>query len=66
MMIPVVILTLLAREPNAQPAQSVPKEKLDLSQLFRNKSYVAFLVFGFLFYIAAIAKPPSSPISSKG
>lgn len=66
MMIPVVILTLLAREPNAQPAQSVPKEKLDLSQLFCNKSYVAFLVFGFLFYIAANCEASFFPYFIQG
>ena len=66
MMIPVVILTLLAREPNAQPAQSVPKEKLDFSQLFRNKSYVAFLVFGFLFYIAANCEASFFPYFIQG
>lgn len=66
MMIPVVILTLLAREPNAQPAQSVPKEKLDLSQLFRNKSYVAFLIFGFLFYIAANCEASFFPYFIQG
>lgn len=66
MMIPVVILTLLAREPNAQPAQSVPKEQLDLSQLFRNKSYVAFLVFGFLFYIAANCEASFFPYFIQG
>ena len=66
MMIPVVILTLLAREPNAQPAQSVPKEKLDLSQLFRNKSYVAFLVFGFLFYTAANCEASFFPYFIQG
>ena len=66
MMIPVVILTLLAREPNAQPAQSVPKEKLDLFQLFRNKSYVAFLVFGFLFYIAANCEASFFPYFIQG
>lgn len=66
MMIPVVILTLLAREPNAQPAQSVPKEKLDLSQLFRNKSYVAFLVFGFFFYIAANCEASFFPYFIQG
>lgn len=58
LMIPVVILTVLAREPNARPAgkssqdKQEKKEKLDLSELFRNKAYVSFLIFGFLFYIA--------------
>ncbi|MGI6255846.1 MAG: MFS transporter [Acutalibacter sp.] len=52
LMIPVVILTILAREPNARPASSSKKEKLDPSELFRNKAYVSFLIFGFLFYIA--------------
>lgn len=58
LMIPVVILTVLAREPNARPAgksnqdKQEKKGKLDLSELFRNKAYVSFLIFGFLFYIA--------------
>lgn len=50
--IPVVILTLLAREPNARPKSKDKKEKLDLSGLFQNKAYVSLLFFGFLFYIA--------------
>lgn len=55
LMIPVIILTVLAREPNARPAtekKKKKKEKLDMSELFRNKAYVSFLFFGFLFYIA--------------
>ncbi len=53
LMIPVIILTVLAREPNARPAtEKKKKEKLDMSELFRNKAYVSFLFFGFLFYIA--------------
>lgn len=50
-MIPVVIFTVFAREPNAKKA-SGKKEKLDVSVLFRNKAYVMLLVFAFLFYTA--------------
>ena len=55
LMIPVVILTILAREPNTRAAGKPgkgAKEKVDPSLLFRNKAYVSFLIFGFLFYIA--------------
>lgn len=47
-----VVLTVCAREPNAKPL-SKKGEKLDLSPLFRNKSYIMLLVFTFVFYIAA-------------
>ena len=50
--IPVVVLTILAREPNAKPGGKDKKNKLNLGELFQNKAYVSFLVFGFLFYIA--------------
>ena len=66
LMIPVIILTVLAREPNARPAQSDHKEKLDPSELFRNKSYVAFLIFGFLFYIAANCEASFLPYFIQG
>lgn len=53
LMIPVILLTIAAREPNARPAaDKKKKEKLDMSGLFKNKAYVSFLFFGFLFYIA--------------
>lgn len=57
MLIPIV-LTFFAREPEAkkpEKASGGKKEKnsLNLGELFQNRAYVAFLVFGFLFYIAA-------------
>lgn len=51
LIIPVLVLTIKSREPNARPPKK--KEKLDVSALFKNKAYVCFLFFGFLFYIAA-------------
>jgi len=54
-MIPVVIFTVFVREPNARPAaqREDKKEKLNPGELFHKKAYVMFLVFTFLFYIAA-------------
>lgn len=53
-MLPVVFFTLTAREPNAKPApKSGGGEKLEISRLFRSRPYMMFLVFTFLFYIAA-------------
>lgn len=54
-MIPVVIFTIFVREPNARPAppKGEKKEKLNPGELFRSRAYVMFLVFTFLFYIAA-------------
>lgn len=54
-MIPVVIFTFLVREPNARPAppKGEKKEKLNPGELFHSRAYVMFLVFAFLFYIAA-------------
>ena len=56
MLIPVV-LTFFAREPAAKKPEKPgerPEKKnpLNLGELFQNQAYVAFLVFGFLFYIA--------------
>lgn len=54
LMVPVVILTVFAREPNSRPAsKGQGKEKLNPAELFHNKAYVVFLIFTFLFYIAA-------------
>lgn len=50
LIIPVLVLTIKSREPNARPVKK--KEKLDLSSLFKNKAYISLLFFGFLFYIA--------------
>lgn len=55
MLVP-IILTVFAREPDARPAQRQEKGKknsLNLGELFQNRAYRVFLVFGFLFYIAA-------------
>lgn len=55
-MVPVVAFTFFAREPNAKPAPAGGKrggEKLDVGELFRNRSYVMLLVFAFVFYIAS-------------
>ncbi len=59
-MIPVVIFTVFAREPNAKKS-SGKKEKLDVSVLFRNKAYVMLLVFAFLFYTANSCESTFSP-----
>lgn len=50
--VPVIIFTALVREPNATASHKKP-EKLNPAELFHNKNYVIFLVFIFLFYIAA-------------
>lgn len=54
-MIPVVIFTIFAREPNARSAapKGEKREKLNPGELFHKKAYVMFLIFTFLFYIAA-------------
>lgn len=52
MLIPMT-LTFFAREPAAKtPAKKEGKGSMNLGELFRNKAYVAFLGFGFIFYIA--------------
>lgn len=52
-----IALTFFAREPQAKaPAKKSGGEKkggLNLGELFQNKAYVAFLVFGFIYYTAA-------------
>lgn len=55
LMIPVIIFTALVREPNSSAAHKSGEkpEKLNPGELFHNKAYVIFLVFIFLFYIAA-------------
>ncbi len=50
--VPVIVLTFFARDPSAAPAVKEKKQKLHLGELFHNKAYVSFLIFGFLFYIA--------------
>lgn len=59
MLIPIV-LTFFAREPQGKMVKKksngendeTKRAGLDLSELFKNRAYVAFLVFGFIFYIA--------------
>ena len=58
MLIPIT-LTIFVRDPklgrlknmNADPNQK--KEKISLKPLFQNKTYIFFLIFAFIFYIAA-------------
>lgn len=54
MMVPIV-LTFFAREPQAKAPAKRGGEKgsMNMGELFQNKAYVAFLIFGFLFYTAA-------------
>ncbi len=53
LMIPVIIFTVFAREPNSKPkARKGEKQNLDLGELFRNRAYVMLLIFAFFFYIA--------------
>lgn len=55
MLIP-IILTCFAREPDARPAPAKGgegKKSLNLGELFQNRAYTAFLVFGFLYYTAS-------------
>ena len=52
MLIP-IIMTFFAREPAARvPAKKGEKRSMNLGELFKNKAYMAFLGFGFIFYIA--------------
>ena len=46
--LPAIALTFFAREPNARPGKKGEKQKLNLGDLFQNRAYVCFLVFGFL------------------
>lgn len=48
-----LVLTFFAREPAAKASTAKSgKNSINLSELFENKAYVAFLGFGFIFYIA--------------
>lgn len=52
MLIPIT-MTFFAREPAAKaPSKKGEKRSMNLGELFKNKAYVAFLGFGFIFYIA--------------
>ena len=48
--VPAIVLTFFAREPDARPPKKGEKQKLNLGELFQNRAYVSFLVFGFLLY----------------
>lgn len=52
--LPAVVLTFFSREPNARPKAKKAGQggKMNLGELFHNYSYVTFLIFGFLFYVA--------------
>lgn len=52
--LPAVVLTFFSREPNARPKAKKTEQggKMNLGELFHNYSYVTFLIFGFLFYVA--------------
>lgn len=60
MTIPLVLI-IFAREPNAKTKTEEKKEKLDLSPLFHNRSYIMFLVFTFIFYLAACSEASFLP-----
>lgn len=52
MLIPIT-MTFFAREPAAKTASKKgEKRSMNMGELFKNKAYVAFLGFGFIFYIA--------------
>lgn len=48
-----IVMAFFAREPATKaPAKKGEKRSMNLGELFKNKAYVAFLGFGFIFYIA--------------
>lgn len=54
-MLPAILFAVCAREPHTKKPRTAPdgkKEKLNFGALFRSYSYVTFLLFAFLFYIA--------------
>lgn len=62
LMLPPIIFTFFSRDPNAKPkAQKGESRNLNLGELFHNRSYVVFLVFIFLFYIAATCESSFIP-----
>ncbi len=62
LMLPVVFFTLAAREPDARPSSKGGRgEKLDLKRLLHSSGYIMFLVFAFLFYIAATCESTFIP-----
>ncbi|MBO6158492.1 MAG: MFS transporter [Firmicutes bacterium] len=52
-LIPVIVLTLLSRDPKGASMKRKGHSKDALGQLFKNHTYVLFLVFSFLFYVGA-------------
>ncbi len=54
LMIPAIFCIVLSREPNSKPARAKgTKGGMNLGELFQNRAYVSFLIFGLIFYIAA-------------
>lgn len=56
LMIPAIVLTLFIKDPSSPKKieskdNTKKREKLDVSPLLKNKKYIAFLIFGFIFYI---------------
>ena len=67
-----IVMTFFAREPAAGPRPKTPEQSggkkkggLNLGELFQNKAYVAFLVFGFLYYTAAACETNFIPYFMK-
>ena len=50
-LIPVMVLTALARDPKGSQLNKKTGTHVPLSELFKNRTYVLFLIFAFLFYI---------------
>lgn len=55
-MIPVIILTMLSRDPQGEDGENTSKrskkEKLNLAELFKSRSYIIFLIFALIYYLA--------------
>lgn len=64
----VVVLTILSREPSSRkPSKEEGKtEKLHVGELFHSRPYIMFLVFTFVFYIAATCESAFIPYFMEG
>lgn len=54
-MIPVILLTMAARDPKGEDTNNKhqsKKEKLNLAALFKSRSYIIFLIFALVYYLA--------------
>lgn len=65
MILLVVIFVLMAREPTSRGAAK-KGEKLDVGRLFHSRPYMMFLVFTFMFYIAATCEATFIPYFMEG